>query len=206
MRRLQLPPTLRTPTLDEIPKTDDLIRSIERSHTANIMEGFTFKYNTSNELPFKFYAEINIDNSRLWTFFKFFVNHLPDEISLIFNHSDGEAIYTKYHDKNDILKALGNYEIELTQDCFLEYGAIHQTDTFLEEIFVDSSKYLKYWGTDEKWFRSTMNDFRIVENADLNFIDEFPKVREALRLHEENRLEPADLIEKFESLFPIADI
>lgn len=206
MRRLELPPTLRTPTIDEVPKTEDVIKSIERSHIANIVEGFIFNYNNSNDLPFKFYAEINIDNSRLWNFFKFFVQHLPDEISLIFNHADGDAVYTKYEDKNDIIKQLDIYETELTQDCFLEYGAIHQTDNFLEEIFVDCSKYLKYWGTDEEWFRTTMKHFQIFENPNLNFIDEFPKVREALTLYQENILETEDLIQRLETLFPIADL
>lgn len=201
MRRLETPKTLRTPNLDEVPKSKDLVDAITKSQSAKIIEGYVFKVNSSNDLPFKFYAEININNSRLWDLFKKLALHLPDEISLIFNHADNEAIFGKYQDKYVIINKLSDFTTELTQDCFLEFGVIHQTENFLEEVFVDCTKYIKYWGMDEDWFRATMNEFYISEIPDLNFMDEFPKVREALRLHFDNILETEELIEKFEIEF-----
>lgn len=201
MRRLETPPTLRTPNLDEVPRSKELIDSIEKSRQAKIVEGFTFAYNKSNDLPFKFYAEINIDNSRLWDFFKTVALHLPDQISLIFNHADGEANYGDYLDKFTLINGIERFKSELTQDCFLEFGVIHQTDSILEEVFVDCTKFVKYWGTDEQWFRETMLNFNIFEISDLNFMDEFPKVREALRLHKKDAVETENLIEELRTLF-----
>lgn len=201
MTRLEIPKTLRIPRLDEVPKTGDLLDAITRSQLAKITEGFVFHVNTRNDLPFKFYAEININNSRLWDLFKKLALHLPEEISLIFNYADNEAIFGKYQDKYAVINKLSYYTTELMQDCFLEFGVIHQTDSFLEEVFVDCTKYIKYWGMDETWFRTIMNEFYISEIPDLNFMDEFPKVREVLCLHFDNILDTEKLIEKLETEF-----
>jgi len=201
MTRLETPPTLRTPNLDEVPRTKDLVDAITKSQSANIIEGFVLKLNIKRDLPFKFYAEININNSRLWDLFKKLALHLPDEISLIYNHADNEASFGKYKEKYSVINTLSNFITELTQDCFLEFGVIHQTETFLEEVFVDCTKYIKYWGMDEKWFRATMEEFKLLETPDLNFMDEFPKVREALRLHFDNAIETEELMEKLKVEF-----
>lgn len=197
MIRLETPRTLRTPDLNEVPNTKDLVDAITRSHKAKIIEGYVLKHNYKNELPFLFYAEININNSRLWNLFKELASHLPEEISLIYNHSDNEPSYGAYQNKYAVIDTLSKFKIELSQDCFLEFGVIHQTDNFFEEVFVDCTKYIRYWGMDEKWFRTTMEKFQLSEVKDLNFMDEFPKVREALRLHFDNVLETEELIEKF---------
>ncbi|CAD7796564.1 hypothetical protein CHRY9390_00022 [Chryseobacterium aquaeductus] len=68
-------------------------------------------------------------------------------------------------------------------------------DETLIEIFLDESKYIKYWGTDEELFRKTLNDFEIFEVDNLEFIDEYPKVREALRLFEKDVIDSRVLIE-----------
>jgi len=201
MTRLEIPPTLRTPNFDEVPNTTDLVEAIKKSQNAKIVEGFVFKYNTKGDLPFKFYVEINVNNSRLWSLFKTLVLHLPDQISLIFNFIDSDAIYGKYQDKYAVINKLSHFTTELTQDCFFEFGAIHQTNEFLAEVFVDGTKYIKYWGMDESWFRSTMHEFDIPEIPDLNFMDEFPKIREVLRLHTKNITETQELITQFKIQF-----
>lgn len=199
--RLEIPPTLRTPNLDEVPNKTDIVDAIEKSRTANIVQGFIIKHNENKELPFKFYAEINVNNSELWNLFKALTLHLPDEISLIFNHADNEATFGNYQDKYAVINKLSNFTTELSQDCFLEFGVIHQTDDFLAEVFVDCTKYIKYWGMHELEFRKVMNEFKILEIPDLNFIDEFPKVREALRLHADNVIETDELIETLKKEF-----
>lgn len=196
MIKLETPPTLRTPNLDEIPQVQNVIEAIQKSHTAKIVEGFVIHCNDNPEFPYKFYSEININNSRLWNLFRALALHLPNEISLIFNHADEEANFGSYQDKYIVIDKLSNFTVELSQDCFLEFGVMHQTDDFLEEVFVDCTKYIKYWGMDEDWFRMVMNDFNLTEIPDLNFMDEFPKVREALRMHAENVLETEELIGK----------
>jgi len=202
MRRLELPPTLRTLNSDEAPKNSTFYDGMTKALNANIVEGYTLRYNTNHEPPFKFYAEINIDNSRFWSLFKTLMLHLPDEVSLIFNDADSDIVfYGKYRDKFEVLNGISSYSIELTQDCFLEFGVIHQTDSFLEEVFVDCTKYIKYWGMDETWFRATMHDFQIFETPELNFMDEFPKVRESLSLHHKSAVKTEDILEQWQILF-----
>ena len=170
MKRLEIPPTLRIPNLNEVPKTESLVAAIKKGHEAKIIEGFVLKPNLKNDLPFKFYVEINVNNSRLWDLFKALTLRLPDEISLIFNHADGDPIYSKYQNKFTVLDKMSKYTTELTKDCFLEYGTIHHTEVFLEEVLVDCTKYIKYWGMDEACFRKTMKEFEIAEIPDFNFM------------------------------------
>lgn len=54
MKQLSLPPTIRTARPDEVPKGEDVLRRIEESKSANIVEGFRFYYNEEREFPFKF--------------------------------------------------------------------------------------------------------------------------------------------------------
>ena len=61
-------------------------------------------------LAFNFYAEINIDNSKLWNLMLELSNELPNEVSLIFNHTDSESNFGKYSDKTHTLEFLNNYK------------------------------------------------------------------------------------------------
>ncbi|UZT97743.1 hypothetical protein ODZ84_21635 [Chryseobacterium fluminis] len=74
---------------------------------------------------------------------------------------------------------------------------IFNDDKSLVEIFIDESKYIKYWGVDENFFRETMNDFGLKETEDLEFIDEYPKVRNVLTGFDENVIDSKTLIEIF---------
>lgn len=201
MSKLELPLTLRLPRLDEVPHTPDLLESIRDGIEAKIIEGFTVMNNENSEFSFTFYAQININNSRLWDLFKVLALHLPDEISLIFGHADDEPFYGEYRDKYEVLNTISNYTTELTKDCFLEFGAIHHAGNFLEEVFVDCTKYIKYWGADKDWFRQTMADFELFEIPDLNFIDQFPKVREAIHIHYNNTLFTEETILRLKEQF-----
>ena len=104
---LELPLTSRPPEMDEVPMNSSVKERLELRKTANIVEGFKILPKDNNpeheELAFNFYAEINIDNSRLWNLILELSKQLPDEISLIFNHSDCEPEYGKYSDKNQTL-------------------------------------------------------------------------------------------------------
>jgi hypothetical protein len=74
---------------------------------------------------------------------------------------------------------------------------IYQDDENLIEIFVDESKYLKYWGVSETCFRKIMKDFNLEEIESLEFIDEYPKVREVLTGFEKDAVDSETLIEIF---------
>lgn len=196
---LEAPPTIRPPRPDELPNNPEVFERLKKRENTNFVEGFKLNYNATQELPFKFYAEINIDNSRLWQLFTTLVNLLPDRLSCIYNLYEEKPIYSIYTDKKSILRQLANYRTELTQDCFLEFGLISQTHERLEEVFVPESKYIKCWGNNEVSFRQLMNDFRLEEIPDMNFFDEFPKVVEPLTMFNVNVKSPEIVIEELKS-------
>jgi len=196
MKSLELPITIRTARIDEVPYSDKVAAAILKRNDAKIVEGYTLKQNSTHDLPFKFYCEINIDNPKLWTLFNVLLFTFPDEVSFIFSHIDEEALYSEYLDKTEVLSKITKYETELTQDGFIEFGIIYQDENLLIEIFVDRTKYIKYWGADQKTFQNIMVEFNLNQIDDLNFIDEFPLATEALNSFNSNVIPTFELIEK----------
>ena len=205
MKPLQLPPTIRTARPDEVPARSDLIDRIASRQTANIVQGFTLRENPSIDLPFKFYAEINVDNQNLWALFTTLLLQLPEEICLIYGHIDDAPSYSSYLDKYKIFNTLEPYKIELCHDGFLEFGVVHHQETYLEEVFIKKSKFIQYWGMDEVRFRSTMTQHDIYEVEELNFIDEYPLVTEALRLHYPEAVETGEILKQLEEALRLSD-
>lgn len=198
MPELQLAPTIRTPRPDEVPQHQDILDKIKLRQTANIVEGFTLRNNHSHEQPFKFYSEINIDNSKLWDLFKTFLVQFPDEISFIYNHIDAEtATFSPYKDKFEILNGISPYELELTQDGFLEFGILFHTNDYFEEVFIKKAKYVQYWGTHLGKFKEIMDCFSLIQIDDLNFIDEYPLVTQPLQMLNADALSTDDLLRYF---------
>ena len=205
---LQLPSTIRFPEENEVPMNSSVLERLKESKNANIVPGYVFKPKDDNpdnvDLPFEFYAEINIDNPILWNLIIALCEEtIPENCALIFGHTDFEINYGIYENKSEILKYLENYKIELTNDTLLNWGIIYHDDESLIEVFVDESKYLKYWGNDEDKFRKVMDQFNLREIENLEFIDEYPKVRENIKLHFRNILETGELIETLKQKFII---
>lgn len=198
---LQSPPTIRLPRPDELPNNPEVFERLKGREQAKIVEGFVLKDNTSHDLPFKFYAEINIDNSKLWHLFTALSTQLPDEISYIYNLYEEEPIYSPYVAKKPLLLFLNYYDLELTQDCNLEFGIIFQSADKLVEVFISESKFVKFWGVDEKAFREIMDDFQLSETPDMKFIDEFPKVVEPLTMFNDKAKSSETVIAEFTDLF-----
>lgn len=201
MTKLQLAKTIRTARIDELPASIDNLKLIEESKKAKIVEGFILKPNTTEELPFDFFCEINIDNSKLWKLFKDFLITFPKEISFIYGHIDSEPNYSKYVDKFEVLNDIEKFEIELSQDGFLEWGIIYHDENILKEIFIKKTKYIQFWGVDKDEFLKIMEKNSIKEIKDMKFIDEYPLVTEALRLHHSETVETSELIAHFENIF-----
>lgn len=200
---LQLPKTIRFINEDELPGNNpSVFQRWKESKEANIVEGYTLNFKDDNDLEhaslgFRFYAEINIDNSKLWHLITALAQTLPDEVAFLFGHVDFELNYGNYQSKEDTLDFITQYQYELTEDAFISYGLIYHDEEALIEIFVDESKYVKYWGIDEEWFRSIMEEFGIKEVKGLEFVDEYPKVREILNVLDEKALDSKILIELF---------
>ena len=194
MKTLQLPPTLRIARPDEVPNRPDILKRISESKEAKIVEGYVFLNNETHDLTFKFFAEINVDNQRLWSLFKCLLLQLPDEICLVYNCKDEEPVYSGYSDKYKVLNQLEMYQLELTQDGLIEIGALYNDEFMMEEVIIRGPKYLQYWGIDEKRFRQTMLEFELYEEPKLKFIDEYPLVTEALRLHRSDARETTEVL------------
>jgi hypothetical protein len=73
-----------------------------------------------------------------------------------------------------------DYKIELANDGYLEFGIANYDENSLNEIFVSSFKYMKIWTTKKELLVKTLNSFGIQQIENLQFIDEFPVVSEAL--------------------------
>lgn len=201
MTQLELSKTIRTARIDELPATQENLEWIEERKVAKIVEGFVIKPNNTEELPFDFFCEINVDNSKLWKLFKDFFLMFPDEISFIFGHIDSEPNYSRYDDKFKILNQIEKFETELTQDGFLEWGIIYHDKNVLKEIFIKKAKYMQFWGIDKDEFLHIMKKNSIDEIEGLKFIDEYPLVTEALRLHNSETIETSELINHLEKVF-----
>ena len=183
MKALELPPTIRTARADEVTPHEEVLKRLKARKEALIREGYTLQQNPTADLPFRFFSEINIDNSRLWDLFTALAARMPNELSLIYGHIDEEPAYGRYLPKQELLEALAPYRLELTQDGMLEAGLIYQDEGRLEEVFIRRAKYLQFWGVDETAFREVMQAFGLEQVEGLNFIDEFPLATEPLKQH-----------------------
>ena len=183
MKALELPPTVRTAREDEVTPHEEVLKRLKAREAALIREGYTLRPNPSTDVPFRFFSEINIDNSRLWDLFTALAARMPNELSLIYGHIDEESAYGRYLPKEELLEALAPYRLELTQDGMLEAGLIYQDEERLEEVFIRRAKYLQFWGVDEAAFRNVMQTFGLEPVEGLSFIDDFPLATEPLRQH-----------------------
>jgi hypothetical protein len=195
---LELPQTIRSPKGDEIPKGSKVEERLKEQETANIVEGYNILDNKQQENSlFNFYAEININNSRLWDLIVALQSELPEVAALIFGHHKVEPFYGEYIMKELLIKELAVNKNELTKDPFIEWGLIFSDKTKLIEIFISESKYIKFWGNDKTSFQKIMETFKLKETPTIEFIDQYPKVREPLKNFEKNVVPTNDLIESF---------
>lgn len=198
---LQLPKTIRFLKEDELPQNNaSVLKRWEESKVANIVEGYTLTFNNNpenNTLGFSFYAEINIDHPKLWNLIVALSETLPNEIAFLFGYIDFDLNYGNYQDKESTLDFITQYQYELSEDAFIHFGLIYNDKETLIEIFVDESKYVKYWGVDEDGFSAIMKEFGLKEVKGLEFVDEFPKIREILTVLDEKVLDSKSLIELF---------
>ena len=202
---IELPKTLRPPGADEVPDNSSAKDRLNKLKTANIVEGYVIHKKESDKenknIPFGFYAEININNSKLWDLIGLLSNELPDVAALIFGLEETEPNYGEYVDKSDLLTDLTKFKKELTQDTFIEWGLIYNDAERLIEIFISESKYIRFWGVNKKSFLQIMNDFKLKEINNLEFIDEYPNVREPLTSFDSTAIDSSELIKRLKEKY-----
>lgn len=196
---IELPKTIRLARFDEITENSTAFERLQKIDNAKIIEGFTFKLKETDneehkEIPFKIFSEININNSRLWDLIIALTDLLPEVSSLIIGDSDYEPNYCDYESKTDLIDRIKKFKTELTEDAFLEWGIIYNDKESLTEIFVPDSKYIRFWGVDIDRFKTIMTQFDLTQIDDMEFIDEYPKVREPLRRFDNLVIDTNELI------------
>ncbi|MDD2798275.1 MAG: hypothetical protein PHV20_06735 [Bacteroidales bacterium] len=199
-----LPETIRTARFDEIPKDSLALEKLQKISNAKIVEGYTLKFNNKPEhkdIPFLFYSEINVNYDRLWDLITKLAESLPGTSSLLIGESESDLIYCDYTDTKILMKTLAKYKTELTADAFLEWGIIFNNDKILIELFVSDAKYIKFWGVELDKFKSIMECFNLPLVDDLEFIDEYPCVREPLSHFNESVQDTDKLIQEISGLF-----
>ena len=179
---LELPITIRVPEPSEMEHREDIHELLQKRKQARIVEGFDLQPNDTQQLPFKFYAAINVNHSRLWQVFEALAHTFPDEeISCVLGTEDEEPVTTGYYPKQQVLNELLKYKTELSSDASLSFGLLLHTREVLVELFVTEAKYIKYWGSNKEAFVQAMLALDIRPVQKLEFVDEYPKITEPLR-------------------------
>lgn len=194
---IELPITIRAPRKDEVPANSSASKRLEKLRDANIHEGYKLFRNlrTSESPLFDIYAEININNSRLWDLILSLSQELPTIIALIFGQDNENLINGDYREKSQILNELEKHKKELCQDGFIEWGLIFHDNHELIEIFIKDAKYIQFWGNDLKSLEEKLHSFNLTEDSNIEFIDEYPKVVEALWNHDDSSIMTNELVD-----------
>ncbi|PUZ26645.1 hypothetical protein GA0116948_102177 [Chitinophaga costaii] len=200
---LELPITLRVPTPDEMPDRPDIDEILEKRREANIRPGYTLQPNHTPQLPYKFYAEINVDNSRLWHLFLALAAMFPASASAVYNEAAQDTLTTNLQPTSYILQHFSKYQTELTKDCALEFGLLSNTREQLTELAVSSCKYIKFWGNEQPAFTALMKVHNLPLFRHLDFVDEFPKIILPLRQLIPGTTPPAQVVDHFDRAFKV---
>ena len=199
---LKIPRTIRDISEEDVPGNSSAMEQRRAKRSARIIEGFKlFQNENKSEFPFIFGAEINIDNDRLWDLFISFCEELPNNAALLFGFYDNDLNYGRYTEKERIIFELSKYRREISEDCHLELGLIHHTESKLIEVFIAEAKYIKFWGVDEISFMGIMSRFNLSETSDIEFIDEYPKAVYPLRTIVEDVADTFEIITNLQEKF-----
>lgn len=145
MKGLVLPPTVRHLQFEEAPKGFDFEEYENKCRQLNLIEGY--RSTLVADALYTYFAEINIDNDRLFDLFKALVVAIPqNELGLIIGEKDEEPIFLPYEDKYRQLNRLTAYKDQLCKDGFVEFGLMYGDDEYQNEVFIKSFKYVQVWG------------------------------------------------------------
>ena len=179
MALYKLPIGIRIPNNDEYPKGNDVKSINDKRNLANIVQGFALKEVKGEK--FSYYAEVNIDADKIWSVFCDLTNKLIGGVSYgILGFKDEKPKLSGFSKTENVIKIFEKYKFELTNDGYLEFGIANYDEKSLNEIYVSSFKYMNIWTTGKELLVETLNSFGIQQIENLQFIDEFPVVSQAL--------------------------
>ncbi len=173
--KLILPISIVQPELEEANTNDSTLIYIEERKSVSLEQGFLFYENEDFEIDrYKFYSEINVDNPELWNLSKRLIRNFKNEVYLVYHISGDSVIYGEKFSVVSTLKKLDKIESDILNNCSVNIGVVQDSKAF-NELFIDESKYLRYWGNNESFFRTIMSEFNIAEKKKMNFVDEYPR-------------------------------
>lgn len=182
MTLYKLPLGIRIPKNNEYPKGYNVKSINNKRNSANIVKGFIIKEASGEK--FSHYAEVNIDADEIWDVFCGLTNKLIDDVAYgILGFKDEEPRLSEFTKTERLIEIFEKYKFELTNDGYLEFGIANYDEDSLNEILVSSFKYMKIWTDRKELLVETLNSFGIQQIENLQFIDEFPVVSEALSIN-----------------------
>lgn len=179
MNTYKLPIGIRIPNFDEYPNGYNVDDINMKRNSANIIEGYKLVEVQCEK--FTHFAEINIDADNIWNLFAALSDKLIGDTAYgIIGFKDEKPTMSNFTEKQKIIDILNRYNFELSNDGYIQFGIAYYDESSLNQIFITSFKYLQVWTTNSKELVETFKRYKISEQENLNFIDEFPVVSEAL--------------------------
>lgn len=176
----KLPIGIRIPNKDEYPKGAEPELINNRRNSANIVSGFIIMEILGQR--YTHFAEVNVNADILWNVFCELTSKLFDDLAYGIIGFKGEKPTLSNFTGLEVLMAIfEQYKFELTNDGYLEFGIAHCNENTLNEIFISSFKFMRIWTNKKELLIDTLSQFGITQIDNLQFIDEFPIVSEALR-------------------------
>jgi len=130
---------------------------------------------------FDVYAEANVDAPKLWSLFEALVRALlPSTAAPLIGFKGEEPHKGHYTDRDLALAEFRPFRDALENDGYIHFGMIFQHDGVTEEVYVEPAKYLKVWSSRRDVLRAVFAQFGIPEVQKLSFLDEFPRVTDAI--------------------------
>jgi hypothetical protein len=130
---------------------------------------------------FEVYAEANVDAPVLWDVFEALVRALlPSVAAPLIGFKGEEPHKAHYTDRDLALAEFRPFRDALENDGYIHFGMIFQHDGVTEEVYVEPAKYLKVWSNRPDVLRAVFARFGIPEVRKLSFLDEFPRVTDAI--------------------------
>ena len=172
---LAFPDGIRLVHKDEIPGPEpERAAAWKRVQSANITPGFLLK--ESNDCRYSLYAEGNVDAPKIWAVFRDLCRGLIGPLaSLVMCEYDEELTSLRTASTPAILRLLERHAYQLANDGWIQFGLIEKRRDSVTEVFVTTTKHFQVWLNDEKLFRSILRKHALLEVAQLEFLDEYPR-------------------------------
>jgi hypothetical protein len=180
---LILPRGIRFPYPHELPSGSEAERA--RIDQARVTTGYRLLPNAGG--AYAAYIEANVHALNLYAvFYDLALTLLPRIAVPILAIKDGDTYSGTLTTRAAALRVFEPHVQALQHDGFLAFGLICERDGITEQIFVQPSKHLQVWTNQPAVARTVFARHRIPEVANLQFMDQYPLVRESLQTPEGN--------------------